>query len=227
MIVLGLVGDPAGGKSTAARFLAGLGSEWINADLIARECLHHPDVLDALTHRFGRSVLNGAGEIDRAKVADLVFGTDPDHRQNLQFLESLVHPKTRLEIHQRIVEAARSGFRVALLDVPLLFESGWDRGCDSIFCITASRENRLSRSQIRGWDASELDRRESSQMPIETKCRLSNLVMQNDATLEALQQNLRRGWDQLVRMESRSAATASDTPPSHPPHCVSDRTHSS
>jgi dephospho-CoA kinase len=227
MIILGLVGDPAGGKSTAAEFLAGFGAEWINADSIARKCLFHRDVIDALTSRFGRSVLNQAGEIDRARVADLVFGTGPEKQDNLQFLESLVHPRTRLEIHQRIVDAANLGKRVALLDVPLLFESRWDRSCDSIFCITASRENRLSRCEKRDWDAAELDRRESNQMPIETKCRLSNLVMRNDATLESLQQNLRRGWDQLVRIQNQMEAKSGNKNQPQSPHCVSERIVSS
>jgi len=220
MIILGIVGTPAGGKSTAAEFIAGLGAEWINADLIARECLSRTEVIEALVSRFGSSVLATDGTIDRGKIADLVFSNDHSNRDRLQFLESLVHPPTRLEINRRIVDAAQAGKRVALLDVPLLFESGWDRCCDEIWCVDALRELRLARSQNRGWDAAELDRREASQMPIELKCRLSNHVMRNDATLEALHKNLRRRWDQLVRMISGRKA---DSTASLTPHCSSDR----
>lgn len=219
MIILGLVGDPAGGKSTAAKFLASLGAEWINADLIARECLSDVDVIDVLTDRWGEKILNQSNGIDRAKVADLVFGDDSDKRDNLRFLESIVHPKTRVEINRRIVAAANDRKRVALLDVPLLFESGWDRSCDSIWCISASRENRLMRSENRGWDAAEFDRRESNQLPIETKYRLSNRVMRNDATLESLQQNLHRQWRQLARMGDSPQISPADQ---DPPHCLSD-----
>ncbi|WP_372895268.1 dephospho-CoA kinase [Stieleria sp.] len=223
MLILGLVGSPAGGKSSAAEFLASLGAEWINADLIARDCLGRPDVVSALTARFGDSILNSDGTIDRAALADLVFGNDQVKRDNLAYLESLVHPLTRQEIQRRIVEAADRGRRVALLDAPLLFESGWDRSCDQIWCVDATRENRLHRCKKRGWDAAELDRREANQMPIETKCRLSNLIMRNDATLDALHQNLRLRWQDLVRMIPAADAplAAESAPPER--HCSSDR----
>ena len=221
MIILGMVGTPAAGKSTVAAFLRELGADWINADLIARDCLQDPEVRDALVARFGPSVVGGDDVIDRAKVADLVFGSDATKWANLQFLESLVHPRTRVEIRRRIVEAAKRDTCVALLDVPRLFESGWDRSCDAIWCIDASRENRFARSRIRGWDDSELDRREASQLAIETKCRLSNLVMRNDSTLEALHEKLRCHWNNLVRMESSRLERPS---PESSRHCISDRT---
>lgn len=219
MIVLGMVGTPAGGKSTAAEILAEFGAEWINADLIARQCLNHPEVIKSLVDRFGTQIVGAEGAVDRAAVADLVFGNDPVKRGNLQFLESLVHPRTRVEINRRIGEAAQGDRAVVLLDVPLLFESGWDRGCDAIWCVDATRANRLARSRSRGWDAAELDRRESNQMPIETKCRLSNRVMRNDSTLDALRQNLRCHWDDLVRMDGRSKVKSVAN---RPRHCLSD-----
>ncbi|WP_182864912.1 dephospho-CoA kinase [Stieleria mannarensis] len=223
MLILGIVGSPAGGKSSAAEFLASLGAEWINADLIAREFLGRPDVVATLASRFGDGILAADGSIDRSALADLVFGNDSVKRENLAFLESVLHPLTRQEIRRRIAEAADHGKEVALLDVPLLFESGWDRSCDQIWCIDATRENRLLRSKKRGWDAAELDRRESNQMPIETKCRLSNLVMRNDATLDALHQNLRLQWRHLARMLSRGDARAAANSPPTTRHCTSDQ----
>ena len=220
MIVLGLVGSPAGGKSTAAGYLASLGAEWINADLIARECLNDPDVIAALAARFGDDILDADRRIVRGKLAPLVFGTDPQRRENLRFLESQVHPKTRAEIIRRIrAAAAVAGNAVVLLDVPLLFESGWDLGCDAVWCIDATRANRLRRSADRGWDADELDRREANQLAIETKCRLSQVVVRNDATLEALHQNLRCHWDQLVRMGQKAGGPTRF----RDRHCLSDR----
>lgn len=220
MIVLGIVGTPAGGKSTVAEMLAEWGADWINADLIARDCLQLPEVIERLVSRFGSAILGDDGFIDRASVADVVFGNDSVRRENLQFLESVVHPRTRLEIKRRIVDAASRDQVAVLLDVPLMFESGWDRGCDAIWCVDASRPIRLARIRDRGWDAEELDRRESNQLPIETKCRLSNVVMRNDSTLDALRKNLRCRWDDLVRIGAmpgplRGTITAG--------HCLSDR----
>ena len=220
MIVLGIVGSPAAGKSTVAEFLAELGADWINADLIARSCLEEPDIVAKLTSRFGDQIIGPHGAIDRGKVADFVFRDDSAGRENLEFLESLIHPRTRAKITERISGAAKRGLIVALLDVPLLFESGWDRSCDAIWCIDASRETRLSRSKIRGWDANELDRRSRNQIPMEAKRRLSNLVMRNDSTLDSLRENLRCQWSQLVRMKSDSPGNASSFAKRH---CLSDR----
>ena len=220
MIVLGLVGTPAGGKSTAAKYLAGLGAEWINADFIARDCLGVADVVSQLSGRFGDTILQEDGSISRARVADLVFGDDPVKRANLKFLESIIHPRTRVEIRDRIVRAARGDRTVALLDVPLLFESGWDLSCDAIWCVDASRAKRLQRSQKRGWDEAELIRREANQMPIETKSRLSNHVMRNETTLDALHQKLDRAWADLVRMKGD---VGRGIKPESAKHCVSDR----
>jgi dephospho-CoA kinase len=219
-----MVGTPAAGKSTAAQYLAELGAEWINADLIARQCLSQPEVLDQLSARFKVPLRTENGEVDRAKVADLVFGDDSASRANLRFLESLVHPQTRDRINRRIISAAQTGTQVALLDVPLLFESGWDRSCDAIWCIDATRANRLDRSRKRGWDGDELDRREANQVPIETKYRLSNHVMRNDTTLESLHQNLRRCWDQLARIDRTRETNGAGQPRRH---CASDRVYSS
>jgi dephospho-CoA kinase len=220
MFVLGVVGTPAGGKSTACEYLAGLGAAWINADRIARECLNDPEVVAALTERFGTSILDAEGRVVRGEVAELVFGTEPERRENLRFLESQVHPKTRQEILRRIDRAAHTDCRVVLLDVPLLFEANWHLGCDSIWCIDASREHRLRRSAGRGWDAGELDRREANQLPIETKCRLSQVVVRNDATLEALHENLRCHWSELAKMWTNTGGPSS----SRDRHCLSDRT---
>jgi dephospho-CoA kinase len=220
MFVLGLVGTPAAGKSTVAEYLAGLGAEWINADLIARECLELPEVTAPLVERWGRAILTAEGRIDRRAVADRVFGEDATRRDNRQFLESLVHPLTREQIMRRVAQAARRDRTVALLDIPLLFESGWDRGCDAVWCVDASRSVRLARAQARGWDQRELDRRESNQLAIETKSRLSHVVMRNETTLEALHEKLRCHWDRLARIMGGSS---DGTTHSTTRHCISDR----
>ncbi|MCC9603326.1 dephospho-CoA kinase [Stieleria sp. JC731] len=227
MFVLGIVGSPAGGKSTAAEHLASLGAEWINADLIARECLNTSEVIDKLVERFGTEILYQSTtdhrQVDRAKIADFVFGDEPAKRDNLRYLESIVHPPTRQVIMDRIATAAQQGKTVALLDVPLLFESHWDLTCDEIWCVHASLENRLPRIKNRGWDRRELERRERCQMPIETKCRLSNHVMWNDLTLDALRENLDRQWLQIAKMMK---SLNNRRPESHlkgqGKHCLSD-----
>ena len=219
MILLGIVGTPSAGKSTVARFLADLGAEWINADLIARDCLHQTAVRDRLVEHFSDAILNAQGEVDRSAVAERVFGDTIEKRAALEFLESVIHPIVRQKITDRLIDAASKRTKVALLDVPLLFESGWDRCCDAIWCVDAPPQIRLARTAKRGWDSEELSRRESNQLSISTKKRLSNQIMRNDSTLESLHEKLRTAWHQLDTIEGGGNTRRYSSSPSH---CLTD-----
>ena len=214
-VLLGIVGSPAGGKSTAARILAEWGASWIDADAIARECLRRTDVIPELVDRFGEEIVDASGSVQRSALAKIVFGQDTESRAALADLEAIVHPRVRIVIGDQIQAAANARVHVALLDVPLLFESGWDQSCDAIWCVDASFDNRVRRAQSRGWDAAELERREANQLSIAMKCRLSNVVMRNDSTLSRLRENLRQHWDLLVKMRTSSADSTIR-------HCLSD-----
>ena len=200
MIILGLVGTPAAGKSTAAQFLADQGAFWINADLIARSFLTLPAVVDGVRQRLGDDVVHSDGQLDRTQLAKHVFGVSKEYQENLQFLVSLLHHPTKQEIYRQLETAAERKTPVALLDVPLLFESDWDVCCDQIWCVDASRETRLQRILKRGWSPDQLAKREAMQTPIETKKRLSQVVMCNDATLAEFHEILARQWSQVAAM---------------------------
>ncbi len=201
MIVVGIVGAPAGGKSTVARLLEAFGATWINADLIAREVLNRPEVVLPLKDRFGAEIVNDQGEIDRRKLASHVFGDDAKSVAGLRYLEALTHPPTRQEIHHRLQQAKDLHVPIAVLDIPLLFESKWDHCCDEIWFVESSRENRLQRAVERGWDQGELSRRESSQLPLHEKRRLSQRTITNDGTLEQLQTQIKTLYLQLIQRQ--------------------------
>jgi len=198
MIVIGIVGSPAGGKSTVAGYLQDLGAAWINADLIARQVLERADIQQQLLHHFGSKIADNDGRVDRAKLALEVFGDDASKRLALTYLESLIHPKTRQRIYEELLAAHRSGRKVAVLDVPLMFEVGWDRGCDEIWCVDATWQTRLQRANSRGWDADQLRAREANQMSIEEKKRRSTVVIMNDRSLDELFETIDRLWRSLL-----------------------------
>lgn len=214
MIVVGIVGTPAGGKSTVASYLQEKGAAWINADAIARDALSLPDVLDQLVDRFGNDVVDAQGHVKRSEVAARVFGQDPENRAALEFLESIVHPPTRIEIARQLKAAAQKMSAVGILDVPLLFESGWDLCCDQIWCVDSPRPLRLQRAASRGWDDGELERREANQLSIEAKSRLSNLVVWNDSTLDALRKKIDVSYEKLVTIVEKPAGVNK--------HCLTD-----
>jgi dephospho-CoA kinase len=208
MLILGLIGSPAGGKSTVARYLVGLGATWIDADLIARGVLEEDDVQAQLIGHFGRQITDRQGRIERTKLAARVFGDDDLSRTALKYLEGVIHPRTRRLITGRLRELERQGAGVVILDVPLLLEAGWDRSCDEIWCVDADRFRRLERARPRGWDEHHLNSREANQVDIEEKKRLSNVVIYNNGTLDQLYETVDRHWSSLQQRQEEPLADA-------------------
>ena len=207
MIVLGIVGTPAGGKSTVAERLAELGAAWINADLIAKEVLERPDVQADLKQYYGASVVDKHGMIDRAKLAAMVFGDDDESRRRLDYLERRIHPETRKLITAQLLRCEKQGDAVAILDVPLLFKSSWDRSCDEIWCVDADEEVRRERVKSRGWNRQQLQAREKNQLDVAEKKRLSTHVILNNGTLTELNETIGRLWSSLVQRHSAASDT--------------------
>jgi len=199
MIVLGIVGTPAGGKSTVAEHLTELGATWINADLIARQVLERSVIQTQLVQHFGPEIQGKNERIDRAKLASSVFGDDDASRSRLQYLESLIHPITRRLITNQLIASHQQGEAVAILDIPLLFKSGWDRSCDEIWCIDADRDLRIQRVASRGWDGQQLSARERNQLDIDQKRRLSTHVIVNNGTLSDLTKTINVLWSSILK----------------------------
>ena len=160
MIVVGLVGRMAAGKSTVARMFAALGAHVVDADAIAHEVLDDEDVRRAVADRFGAGVLAADGRVDRRSLGAIVFGGDERAALALADLEALVHPRVRermqaaLAAHRR-AEAAGGGPRVVVLDVPLLVQAGWADACDRIVVVECAEPVRRARLEARGLDAAQ------------------------------------------------------------------------
>ncbi len=213
MVVIGIVGSPAGGKSTVAAYLQELGASWINADLVARSVLEQDEVQQQLIRYFGTDITNKGGRIDRSALASRVFGDDDAERAALTYLEGVIHPRTRHIISEQLKAFERQGVGVTILDVPLLFESGWDRSCDEIWCVDSDPAQRVARVQARGWDESELARREANQLDIQEKKRLSTVVIENNGTLEQLHETIDRLWSSILSRQNELIADK---------HCLED-----
>jgi dephospho-CoA kinase len=163
MVVIGLVGRIGAGKSTVAKAFAAAGAEVIDADEIAHEVLAEPEVIEAIAARFGPGAIDGEGRVRRAVLAEAVFGASPEHEQALADLERIVHPRVRRRIEARLAALAGeplSGPRLAVLDVPLLVQTGWDRRCDRLVLIECPEPERQRRLAERGWPAHQRAARE-------------------------------------------------------------------
>ena len=210
-VVVGLLGGVGSGKSTVARLFAECGARVLDADRIAHDCLELPEVREELTRRFGPAAIGADGRVDRARLADVVFSDAARRRE----LEALIHPRVRDRIETSLDEhRARGDGGVVLLDVPLLLESPLDRLCDvRVFVDTprAVREERVKTT--RGWDTAELDRRERSQLPIETKAAAADYTIGNADSLESVRARVRALHDDLLGREARPTGGAADPRP--------------
>ena len=211
MVIIGIVGQPAGGKSTVAQRLQANGATWINADKIAHQVLDMPEVTRRLVEYFGDAILDpdNDGKIDRARLGREVFGDDDGSRRGLTYLESVVHPETRAVITQRIEAALDQRVVAVILDIPLLFESHWDHCCDEVWCVDSDQHERRTRAARRGWDSEELARREKSQLDIQTKQRRSSVVIHNNGSLETLNETIDSLWSSILE---QSEALPSPSP---------------
>lgn len=203
-IVLGLVGGIGAGKSAVAKAFESRGALVLDSDTQAREALRREDVRRTLVSWWGEGVLDAAGEIDRRKVADIVF-RDSSQRKKL---EELVHPIVRASRASVLAEAAAKGVDFAVIDAPLLLEAGVDRECDAVVFVDAPREQRLARVKGRGWSEQELERREAAQWSLDEKKRLSRYVIRNDSDLAALERSVSELIGQARRELGSQAASA-------------------
>lgn len=198
MVVVGLTGGIASGKSFVAQCLEELGAHRIDADHVAHEVLQDEKVVDKIVKHWGEKLLCGDGKIDRKQLAEVVFGGSDD--SELDRLESIVHPEIRDRI-QREMESLKASTKVELLvlDIPLLFEGEYDKHCDYVIFVDANSDVRMQRARLRGWDDDELAKRESRQLPIEEKKLRSNVVIDNSGSKKSTAEQLASFCQRLGR----------------------------
>ena len=180
MILIGLTGGVATGKSTVAKMFKKCGAIVIDADELAREVVRpgQPAWRDIM-RRFGKSVLNSDRTINRQALGQIVFRD----RTKLRQLERIIHPRVAAKQKRLTRQASRKDPNaVVIYDVPLLFEAGIDKRVDKIIVVTADRESQIARLKKRnGLTRAEAFRRIKSQIPLSKKVRLADIVI--DGTL--------------------------------------------
>ena len=197
MIVFGLTGGIASGKSYVAQLLAELGASVFDADAHAHEALEQPDVLAQLTDRWGDGVTDERGGPDRKAIAKKVFGDGPEAATELDFLEGVIHPIVRERLREDLSTARAAGVVAAVLDVPLLLEAGWDKECAAVLFVDTPDPTRKLRAAERGWTPDEFASREKSQMPIEEKRRRADASVPGDDPNQA-RKAVQRIWREWV-----------------------------
>ena len=194
--VIGLMGGVGSGKSLVARQLASLGCAVIDSDALGRAALEEADIRAELVQRWGRQILDEGGQVDRTKMARMVF-EQPDR---LRELEQLIHPRVHAE-RERLREAyeADGAVKAIVEDCPLLVEAGLDGQCDATIFVAADRQRRLERvAAERGWGEAELADREKQQVGLDKKTDLADYVVDNNAGEEDCLSQVRRVLSQIL-----------------------------
>ena len=198
MVVIGVTGGIASGKSLVAQQLGRLGAEVLEADQIGHAVLRDPAVRAALHARWGAGVLDAAGEIRRSAVAEKVFAPPPDGPRELAFLEQVTHPRIAAHLHDRLRALAQQGdVPVVVLDAAVLYKAGWDAYCNIIIFVDADSAVRAVRARQRGWSDQQWQAREAAQPALASQRARADVVLDNSGTREQLHAHVEKFWQSL------------------------------
>lgn len=194
--VIGLTGAPGAGKSEALRLLASLGVPTLQTDLLGHKILRGKKFKNQLVKIFGKTILGNRGEIDRLKLGAVAF---KNHLAQTR-LNKLIHPEIRRRVSLWVDDQLNKSYPslIMAVEVPLIFESGYNLWFDGVLCISSRTVNRLSRLTKRGWSLSEAHRRESLQWPIKKRELHSDWVVRNNGTRKEFRNLLVKWLNKMI-----------------------------
>lgn len=196
MILIGLTGGVATGKSTVAEMFKQCGAVVIDADQLARDVVK-PDkpAWREVVALFGKAVLNPDRSLNRQALAAIVFR----HPAKRRALETIIHPRVAREQTRLTKQAARKDPQaVVIYDVPLLFEAGIDKRVDQTIVVTTDRNTQIARLKKRNsLSRAEALRRISSQMPMAKKIQQADHVLNGAVPRPALRKQVGRLFKSL------------------------------
>ena len=189
-LIVGLTGSFGSGKSTVARMFKEFGArKVIDCDRLAHEVFRP-------AHPVGKKImplLGLKGKLERRSIAKVVFSNPRKRRQ----LEALVHPYVRRRV---LGELQKLSSGVVILEVPLLFESGFDRFCDATVAVLASRRAVLSRLRRQGFKPQDVYGRLRAQLPNREKKKRADLHIQNSGSYAELLNRVKSVWQKVKRI---------------------------
>ncbi|OFW01260.1 MAG: dephospho-CoA kinase [Acidobacteria bacterium RIFCSPLOWO2_02_FULL_60_20] len=207
MISAGLTGGIGSGKSTAAALFASLGAVTINSDEIGRDMMKPGTVVyDRIVSGFGNDVVDANGQLDRAKLAEIVFH-DLD---KLKHLNAIVHAPVLREIDRRIqFERAKNPQAVVVVESAVLFEAGQERRFDKMIVAWCTPEQQVERFVSRSHMAeADVRARMAAQMPGDEKKRRADFVIDTSSSLADTERQVKEVFAKLQALASQTAKNA-------------------
>ena len=193
-VICGICGGIGSGKTYIAQQFQLFGAAVFNADHVGHRMLLHDNVKACLVKRWGKAVLDEASEIDRSKVAALVFAQTTQAQRDREFLQAVTHPLIEQELEAFI---ANSDSEVVIIDAALLLETGWQSVCHQIIFVDALAHVRLNRCQQRGWAEDQFRSREAAQWSLEQKRSRADFVIDNNGDVKRTTEMIGKVWQAL------------------------------
>jgi dephospho-CoA kinase len=200
MLLVGLTGGIASGKTTVSAMLAERGAEVIDADHIARQVvMPGTPAWCKIRDHFGPGVLHPDGQLDRQALADIVFAD----KSKLALLNEITHPAIFARIADRL-EAHHGQDVVVVLDAALLIEAGLAEGVDVVVVVHSPREIQVERLAAKGVGATDARNRIAAQLEPEKRLARADIVIDNGGSLEDLGRQVDKLWEELrARLAAR------------------------
>ncbi|MBZ4687240.1 MAG: dephospho-CoA kinase [Clostridiales bacterium] len=200
MLVIGLTGGIASGKTTVATILQELGAAVLDADEVAKKIVQKgKPAYKEIIKTFGRKVLTSDGDLNRKLLGKIVFNDEEKRKK----LESIIHPRVKeyfLEEIQRIKE--KDPQKIIVLDVPLLLESGMETLVDEVWVVAVSEELQIKRIELRDRiGRQEALKRIKAQMPLKEKLKYADRIINAEGTLEDTKRQVVSLWREITGNE--------------------------
>lgn len=199
MKIIGLTGGIASGKSTVAAVLRQLDVPVFDADAVSRQAVEKgSEGLRQIVELFGADYLTASGDLDRAKMAKLVF----EDKKALKKLENIVHTYVRSESEKFLQQHSKDGCPAVVLDIPLLIEGGWYKEVDRVWLVSVDEKTQIKRAMTRsGMLQHEVEARIAAQMPLAEKLQYADLIIDNSGSSDDTELFVKNAWRKVLQTE--------------------------
>ena len=200
--LVGITGIIGSGKSTVATRFEKLGNAVFNSDETAREITQESETLQDIQQQFGVDILNSSGQLDREKMAQLVF-QDP---AQLKKLNQIIHPRVRAKMWEFVKKGQNdSSIKLILVDSPLIYETDLHKYLDFILVVAAPEEICIERVKKRNnLSRKKIIERISQQIPLEEKIKKADFVIYNEKNVSDLTEQVENIYRKIMSQWSKS-----------------------
>ena len=191
MLLLGITGGIGMGKSTAGQLLSARGIPVVDTDQLAREeSAAGTTGFEEIVSAFGREIVGPDGQLDRARLAQRIFGDSPARLR----LEGILHPRIANAWRAEVGRAREAGHSDMAVLIPLLFERGYQEEFSMVVTVACSEATQRVRLQSRGWSESQIQARNQAQLPVAEKMVRARFVVWTEGELHVHRQQ----WDRIL-----------------------------